>query len=548
MIGQVLLVLALLPGWAVFGCGEPRRTVPPGASAPLFSDLGDHHLTITTREPLAQRYFDQGLILAYGFNHAEAVRSFREAQRLDPSCSACFWGEAYALGPNINRAMRAENAAPAWSALESALGAMGGATQLERSLIDALAKRHVREPSDDRAPLDRAYAAAMREVAKSHPDHPDVLALFGEALLDTMPWDYYTGDGSPKPETAEAVAALERALERAPRHPGALHFLIHAVEAHAPERAEAAADRLRGLVPGAGHLVHMPSHIYLRVGRYHDASVVNEEAAAADESYITQCRAQGFYPSNYYPHNVDFLQASATYEGRSQLALDAARKLQRMTPPEAVGEFPNIEEFMPRSLFARVRFGRFGQVLAEPEPAAGLPYLKGAWHYARGIALAATGRYDEAERELAALDESRRAWDGVDRVFLSGSTPAQLLAIAGRVLAARIASERGAWEDALVALHQAVALQDALPYSEPPAWYFPVRDALGQALLDAGRPAQAEAVFREQLSHTPGSGWSLYGFAESLRAQGRADEAREVTARFADAWRRADVSLERAVF
>ena len=548
MIGQVLLVLALLSGWPALGCGESRRTLSPGASAPLFSDLGDHHLAVATREPLAQRYFDQGLVLTYGFNHAEAVRSFREAQRLDPTCAACFWGEAYALGPNINRAMEPDDGVPAWQALERARAAAPGAAPLERELIGALEVRYAAEPPEDRAPLDRAYAAAMRGVAKAHPDHPDVLALFAEALLDTTPWDYYAADGSAKPEVAEALTVLERALELAPRHPGALHFYIHAVEAKQPGRAEAAADRLRGLVPGAGHLVHMPSHIYLRVGRYHDASQVNEEAAAADESYITQCRSQGFYPANYYPHNVDFLQASATFEGRSRLALDTARKLRRMTPPEAVGEFPNVEEYMPRQLFALARFGRWDELLAEPKPPDGVPYLSGSWHYARGIAFAATGKLEAAERERAALGESQRAWQGVERVFLSGATPQQLLEIADQVLAGRIASARGAWNEALAALRQAVALQNALPYSEPPPWHFPIRDALGQALLDAGKPAEAEAVFREQLVETPGSGWSLHGLAASLRAQGRTDEAREVAERFEMAWRRADTDLERAVF
>ncbi len=542
---QVLCVCAL--GLSL-GCQEPRRTLPPGASAPLFSDLGDHHMAITTSEPLAQRYFDQGLILTYGFNHAEAVRSFREAQRLDPDCAACFWGEAYALGPNINRAMEPDDAPPAWQALQRAQAAAAGASPLERDLIGALAKRYAAEAPEDRAPLDRAYADAMREVARMHPDHPDVLALFAESLLDLMPWDYYAADGSTKPEADQAIAALERAIELSPRHPGAIHYYIHAVEKHAPRKAEAAADRLRGLVPGAGHLVHMPSHIYLRVGRYHDASVVNEEAAAADESYITQCRAQGFYPSNYYPHNVDFLQASAAFEGRSRLALETARKLGRMTPAEAVGEFPNVEEFMPRHLFALVRFGRWEQVLEEPEPPGGVPYLKGAWHYARGLAFAATDRADEARRELAALEESRKQWLGKGRVFLSGSSPEQLLEIAGRVLAARIASETGDWDAAVAALRRAAALEDALPYSEPPPWHFPVRDALGQVLLDAGRPAEAEAVFRKQLEHAPGSGWSLHGLAASLRAQGRDAEAAEVGGRFDEAWRRADLKLERAVF
>jgi tetratricopeptide (TPR) repeat protein len=545
----VAVSAAILAWVAATGCGESRRELPAGASAPLFSDLGDHHLPITTAAPLAQRYFDQGLVLSYGFNHAEAVRSYREAQRLDPACAICLWGEAYALGPNINKAMDPTDAPRAWEALQRALRLAPSASELERALIGALAKRYAPEPPEDRAPLDRAYADAMRAVAAAYPEHPDVLALYAESLLDTAPWDYYAG-GAPKPDTALAVAALEHALAIAPRHPGALHFYIHAVEPEKPERGESAADRLRDLVPGAGHLVHMPSHIYLRVGRYHDASVVNEKAAAADESYITQCRAQGFYPSNYYPHNIDFLQASASFEGRSRLAIDSARRLRNAIPDATVSEHPNVEEFMPRHLFALVRFGRWREVLAQDEPVAQLRYLRGTWHYARGIALAATGEGRAAEAQLASLSELRGAWetDPQGRVFLSGATPAQLLAIAERVLEARIAGERGAWEHAIPALRNAVSLQDALPYAEPPPWYFPVREALGYALLEAGRPAEAERVYREQLAQTPETGWSLYGLGASLRAQANPDEAAEVARRFAAAWKRADVTLERPIF
>ena len=550
-------------GWAIacaaaLACGggasrppadEGRRVLPPGASAPLFNDLGDHHRAVSTRSELAQRYFDQGLVLTYGFNHAEAARSFREAQRLDPSCAMCFWGEAYALGPNINKPMDPEDNPRAWQASRAALAAAGGAAPVERALIEALSARYAEQAPADRSGLDRAYADAMRPVAAAYPDDADVQALFAEALMDTMPWNYYAPDGAEKPETREVVATLERALALDPDHPGAIHFYIHAVEpSGAPERAEAPADRLQTLVPGAGHLVHMPAHIYLRVGRYHDASRANELAAAADETYISQCRAQGFYPASYYPHNLDFLQASAGFEGRSAVALDAARRLVGTLPPETVAEFPSTEELLPRQLFALARFGRWEEILAEPEPPAGLRYLTGMYRYARGVALAATGRAGAARAELEQVRALGKELSRSDLTFLSGSSPAQLLEIAALVLEARIAGAGGDWAAAVAPLRTAVARQDALPYTEPPPWYFPVREALGHALLQAGRAAEAEAVFAEQLERTPDNGWSLYGLAASLRAQGKAEAAEAADARFREAFRRADVSLQAAVF
>lgn len=527
---------------------ERPRWTPEGAGAPLFGDLGTLHRKVTTSSELAQRYFDQGLILTYGFNHAEAVRSFREASRLDPGCAMCFWGEAYVLGPNINAPMEPAANAPAWRAVQAALGALDDETPVERDLVGALAARYAEEAPADRTPLDRAYADAMRRVARAHPEDDDVQTLFAEALMDTMPWDYYGPDYAPKPETAEATAALESVLRRTPAHPGAIHYYIHAVEPAAPERAEPHADRLRGLVPGAGHLVHMPSHIYLRVGRYHDASIANEKAAAADESYITQCRAQGFYPAAYYPHNVHFLWAAASFEGRSAVALAAADKLGALIPDEAVDEFPFVEEFLPIGLYARVRFGRWKDLLERPAPPPRLRYVTGVWHFARGMALAATGRADEAERqadEVAALagDAQLRELE-----FASFATAGELLGIGEHVLRGRIASERGHHADAERHLRAAVAAQDALRYTEPPPWYFPVREALGDALLRAGRPAEAEAVFRAQLAKTPRNGWSLRGLVAALEAQNRDADAARAERERAEAWQLADVELPAAVF
>jgi tetratricopeptide (TPR) repeat protein len=526
----------------------PRRVLPDGAGAPLFTDLGSFHFPVTTRVPLAQRYFDQGFILTYGFNHPEAVRSFREAQRLDPACAMCFWGEAYALGPNINKPMDDADVPAAWTATQAAeRAAAANASPRERALIDALAKRYGPEAVKDRAPLDRAYADAMREVARRFPDDLDVQTLWVESVMDTMPWSYYEADGTPKPETAEAIAVVESVIAKQPDHPGALHFYIHLVEASdTAARAEAAADRLGHLVPGAGHLVHMPAHIYLRVGRYHDASTANEKAAAADETYITQCRVQGYYPATYYPHNIHFLWASAAFEGRSAVSIEAARRLVANLTPEMVDELPLAEEFLPIPLVGLARFGRWDEILAAAPPPEKRRYLTAMWRYARGTALAAKGDVAGADGELRHVRAIRDELAPKKIMFWSNSRPDQLLDIAAHDLEGRIAGARGRWAAAVAPLRKAVALQDALPYTEPPPWYFPERDALGHALLRAGRPAEAEAVYREQLRRTPRNGWSLHGLVASLRAQGR--DASEVEAERAAAWQLADVELPASVF
>jgi tetratricopeptide (TPR) repeat protein len=399
----------------------------------------------------------------------------------------------------------------------------------------------------DRRPLDLAYANAMREVARRFPDDLDVQTLFAEALMDTMPWDYFVDPDTPRPATLEALAALEHVMTRDPRHPGALHFYIHAVEpSSTPERGEPAADTLGSLAPGAGHLVHMPSHIYLRVGRYHDASVANELAAGADESYITQCRAQGFYPAAYYPHNVHFLYASAAFEGRSAVSIEAARKLSANMTAEIVAAVPVTEEFAPMELFALARFGRWSELAETPAPPKEWRYVTGVWHFTQGLAAAATGDPATANASLAALESIASEAPLAELTYASGSTPAQLLTIGARVLRARIASENGDWETAISLLDEAVALQDALPYTEPPPWYFPTREALGQAQLHAGRPADAEATFRRQLAHTPRNGWSLFGLVQSLDAQKKVTAEAEAERR--EAWRRADIELQESIF
>ncbi len=524
--------------------------IPPGATAPLFNDLGDHHYAVTTRSDLAQRYFDQGLRLTYAFNHAEAVRSFREAQRLDPACAMCFWGEALALGPNINKPMDDADVPAAWAALQNARRLAGGASPKEQAMIGALSARYVEKPVKDRAPLDKAFADAMRKVARAHPDDLDVQTIYAEAVMDTMPWNYYDKNRKPRPATREVTTTLESVLARDPEHPGALHYYIHAVEASdSPARAEAAADRLQPLLPGAGHLVHMPAHIYIRVGRYDDAVRANELAAKADESYLAQCMVQGFYPAMYYPHNIHFLWSAASFDGRSQLALGTARKMVEFIPPERVREFPFLEEMLPTYLFTLARFGRWDEILAQPPPPSEFRYAGAMWRYVRGMAMLAKGQVDEAEaerRQVASVAET----EAMQKLMLvSVQTSAQqLLRIAAKVLEGEIAAARGDWRSAIASLTRAATLQDKLTYSEPPQWYFPVRDGLGRALLRAGRPRDAEVVYRKQLEITPKNGWTLYGLATSLRQQGKDESAAATEQAFATAWARADVKLPASVF
>jgi tetratricopeptide (TPR) repeat protein len=519
------------------------------AGAPLFEGMGDYHRPITTNDAGAQRYFDQGMVLAFGFNHAEAIRSFRAAQRLDPDCAMCFWGEALATGPNINvtsggRAiMSPESRVAAHAAAQKALSLADRVAPVERALIEAQAVRYDGSETSDRDPLDRAYAEAMRSVVQRFPDDDDAAAMYAEAWMNTMPWNYWSDDGQPRPETVEVIDALERIIARSPRHPLALHLYIHAVEASSdPGRAETAADTLLTLVPGSGHLVHMPAHTYWRVGRYHDAAEANVRAAAVDEQYIAQCNAQGFYPALYYPHNIHFLWAASSMEGRSAVAIDAARRVAANVRIEQMREFPTVEFFRTIPLLALTQFGRWDEILAEPMPDASLRYATAIARYARGVALARKGDLAAARRERDQLVPLR---DTTEILFLdTNDYPAvTLLQIADALLEGEIAMAAGSVDAAVGHFERAVALQDGLPYMEPPFWYYPTRQSLGAALLAAGRAGEAEAVYRRELEDYPHNGWSMFGLAESLAAQGRTDEAAEVREMFAHVWARADVEL-----
>jgi tetratricopeptide (TPR) repeat protein len=519
---------------------------PEPPIAPLLEGMGNHHYEITTVSPLAQRYFDQGLVLSFGFNHQEAARSFRQAQILDPDCAMCFWGESLVLGPNINSGMDVAENPRAYAAAQRALALKDSATERERAHIEALAKRYAEQAPEDRGALDQAYAEAMGDVAARFPDDPDAASLYAEALMDTTPWDYWEDDGSPKPVTRIIVSTLETVLAEHPNHPLANHLYIHAVEKVHPERGIAAADRLRDLVPGAGHLVHMPGHIYIRVGRYEDAVLANEKAIAADDAYIAQCHAQGLYPVAYMPHNHHFLAAAASFIGESEKALDAARHMRAHQDPKLMREtgYETLQHYWALPYFVMVRFGRWDALLAEPKPAEDLIYPTGIWHFARGLAQARAFDLDEARKSLAAVTwiandpemSATRIWET--------NTMAQILAIAREVLAGEIAMEDCQPDAAIGHFATAVSLEDGLTYVEPSDWYVPARHHLGLALLAAERPAEAEAVYRKDLEIYPENSWSLVGLEQSLAAQGRTADAQAARQRFRQVWTGADIEIE----
>lgn len=525
-----------------------RVTSQPSATArrdsvPLFSNLGTLHHEVTAT-PVAQRYFDQGLRLMYAFNHEEAINSFREGLRIDPRCAMCHWGVAMALGPNINASMDSAFEKQAFDEAAAAEALSPGLTEAERSYIAVVKRRYSPSASANRAGLDSAYASAMRDLANRYPNDPDAAALFAESMLDLSPWDNWTPAGDAKPGTQEIVGTLERGLASAPNHPGLCHFYIHTVEASlTPERAIPCAERLGALMPGAGHLVHMPAHIYLRVGRYADATMVNEHAAHTDEIFLADRQAQGAYPF-YYAHNLDFLRAATMMEGRSAQAIKAAQDLVAKIPAQMALASPSLQVFTIAYLGALARFGKWNEILAQPAPAPGLLYGRPVWHYARGLALAGTGRFAEAAAES---DSVAAAAAALPADFLLGfHSGKSLLGIAHHTLLGEIALRQGRATDAVPHLEEAVRLQDALRYDEPAPWYYPVRQSLGAALLAAGRAGDAERVFTEDLRRNPNNGWSLYGLAASLKAEGRDDS--DAARRFAAAWARSDVKLSSSRF
>ena len=520
------------------------------ATAPLFNGMGDHHHSITTKSAQAQRYFDQGLILAYGFNHAEAARSFRQAIQLDPDCAMCHWGLAYVLGPNINAKMEDDAIPESYAAMQQALQLAKNSSKSEQAYISALAKRYTNKPLEDRSSLDLAYAEAMEQVTQQDPDDLDAATLYVEALMDTMPWDYWTEEGEPKPATQKVLDTLESILQRERNHPGANHLYIHAVEAVRPQQGVAAADRLGNLVPGSGHLVHMPSHIYIRVGRYHDAAIANQKAIAVDNDYITQCHAQGVYPLAYVPHNHHFLWFAATLEGDSQLATEAGKNVAAMVDPQMMREpgMGTLQQFYSVPLFTMIRFGQWDEILAVTQPKADLKYPTGLWHYARGLAYANQGKITQAQQELEELDLLAHDPELEEVTIWDINTTQNILKIATEVLTGEIATKQDKYPSAIAHLRQAVELEDALNYDEPADWSTPARQYLGAALLNNKRYAAAEQVYREDLAIYPNNGWSLFGLVQSLKAQKKDSEAQTIQQQFESAWQYADVQLTASKF
>ncbi len=518
----------------------------PGA--PVFKGLGSHTHKIGTRNARTQMLFNQGINLSFGFNHAEAIRSFREAARLDPHCAMCWWGVAFALGSNINLPMPDDAIKPAWQALQNALALKRYASVEERDWIDALAERYSSDPHADRARLDAAYASAMGELWKKYPSDLDAGTFYAEALMDTQPWDYWQNDGvTPKGHALEIVSTLEGIIKRSPNHPGALHLYIHAVEATTtPQRAEAAADRLEKLMPGAGHVVHMPSHIYYRIGRYRDAAHVNELAALVDEQYIAACRAQGYYPIGYYGHNIHFLWTSSEMEGRFQASIGAARRLVKAIGPGAAHMGPQAELYYLAPIATLLRFGKWEAILAEPLPQADQKVTSAIAHLARGFAYANTGDKTNAAAERAAIAALANDPTVAERYqFVPG---AQLIQIAQADLDGEIARTGGDLNGAIAAFARARDLEEALPYTEPPYWHQPSSHLLGAALLQAGRAKEAAEVYRRSLGYYRLDGWALYGLAQAEDAMGDRAGADATRKDFAKAWTLADVKLTSSRF
>jgi len=509
-----------------------------GPIAPKLEGLGDYHFKVTTQNPESQRFFDQGLQLTYAFNHSEALRAFKEAVRLDPSNAMAYWGWALVLGPNLNLPMVPEVAPQAYRAIHSAVALKNKVSEREQAYIDSLAKRYTDDPNADRTSFDLAYARAMAKLVKRYPDDLDAATLYAASLMNLNPWDYWNLDGSPKGKTEEILETLQSVVDRNPRHAGALHYYIHTVEARHPARGEKHADMLGGLMPGAGHIVHMPSHIYMRVGRFADSYEANQRAVAADDSYITQCRSQGIYPLNYYPHNIHFLAWSAMFQGHPERALEAARKIVEKVPPELSADknvWALYETFLSQPMFVMVRFGMWDKMLAEPKPDIESQFMTGIWHYGRALAYIHTDRLAEARRELRLLNAAREAMGNVEH-YIGFATAETLITIAHEIVLGELAYAEGHTLEGLAHLERAVRLEDGLRYNEPPDWYFPVRHFLGAMLLNAGRPNEAEVVYAADLRKNPENGYSLFGLKMALEQQGKDEDALAITKRFDRTW------------
>jgi len=538
LLGAIATAAAQSP--ELFGPRGKDRGVAAVANGrpPLYAGLSELKMQVTTRSDAAQDYFNQGWRLIWAFNHAEARRSFRATQYLDPECAMCFWGEALALGPNINDPMHDDAIAPAFDYSRKALSLRPGTTELEAALIDALTARYAKASAADRAALDRKWAAAMGKVAEKFPRDPNVLTLYADALMNTQPWDYWEAGGeTPKGQGAKIVDLLARALSLDPDHIGAAHLYIHALEASAhPEKAEAVADRLRGAAPGAGHLVHMPAHIYLRLGRHQDSIAVNRDAIAADEAFLARAgdAASAIYRFGYYPHNLHFLLASAQMAGLRDDAISAAARLGALTSERVSHDLPWVQAIQTAIYTAHAQFSDAETILALKPPGDQLPFVRGFWHYSRGVAFASRADTEAVGQEIAAIKQLR-AHEEISRLEALLFPARTVLEIAERVIALRLAQTKGEFTTAESELRRAIELQDALPYMEPPYWYYPIRQTLGAVLLQSGRANEAARIFEKTLRKSPRNAWALWGLWRAQEAVGDS-RAFETHAAFRKAW------------
>lgn len=538
--GFVLALLVASVAWA-----QQQGTEDSSSD---YYDLGGFHYEVTTDSDEAQTWFDRGLAMCHGFNHEEAVRCFEKALAADPGMAMALWGMAYAWGPNINNMeIVPEQIAQAELAIRLAKLHADDCTELEKALIDAQAKRYTSPVPEDRDPLNEAYADAMREVHQQHNDDPLVVTLFAEALMNLQPWLHWNPDGTPGPHTPEIVSAIEAGLAKWPEYPGLCHFYIHAMEASpTPEKALPAANRLRGMMPGQGHLVHMPTHIDIWLGDYENVIDSNQQAIVADTEFLRREGPLNFY-SLYRIHNYHFLVYGAMFDGQSGLALETARKLKQQVPEEMLRQQVDfLDAFMPTDLHVLVRFGRWEEILQEPEPADYLPVSRAIWHYARALAYAATSRIDQAEEEQASFLDVKE--EVPDTSYLFQNPSINILGVAEEMIAGEIAYRKEKYKEAFQHLRKAVRLDDGLNYDEPWGWMQPARHALGALLLEQGHYAEAEQVYRRDLERHPKNPWALHGLAESLTKQGNTDDAAEYQAKFTAACKRSDVTIDRSCY
>jgi tetratricopeptide (TPR) repeat protein len=519
-----------------------KHTNAAAQAATIVPGIGGVHHPVSTTNPEAQKFFDQGLAYVFAFNHDEAIRSFKRAAELDQRLGMAHWGMALALGPNINLGVDPAREKAAYDAVQKASALAANAPENERAYIAALAKRYSIDPKADLRQLDNDYKHAMGELVKTYPDDLDLATLYAESAMDLRPWKLWTADGKPAPGSEEIVAILESVLHRNPNHPGAIHYYIHAVEASPnPERALAYAPKLGSLMPAAGHLVHMPAHIYARTGDYQNAALSNQQAAVADEAYIKAGGLKGIYPLMYYSHNLHFLAIADSMQGRFTDAMRATKQLEANVSPH-LKDMPMLEGFMTVKPLMLVRFNRWDDIEKLPQPEASLKGVTAVWHFARGVAFANKGDLVRATAERAAMLKSVKEIPA-DASF--GLNPAHtVMSVADEVLRAHLASAKHDDKAALALLRQAEESEDSLAYDEPPAWFLPVREMLGGALMKSGNYADAEQVFRADLQRNKRNGRSLFGLMLSLRAQKKTYAAELVEREFDDAWKSADIKLE----